>query len=107
MSIPDGNIEHYKSETFSMDREWGWFYFEVRGQEIVRHVTVIGDKYRWADWQGMSHEDYMFTEAHEFDSPTEEEIPITKEEFDSVWSMAGGPEEFRQGPPGFAVGLDP
>ena len=97
------NIEYYKSETFSPDGEWGWFYFEVREHEIVRHVTVIGNKHRWADWQGSSHGDYTFTEAYEFDAPTEEETAITKEEFYSVWLEAGGPKEFRKGPPGFSI----
>lgn len=94
------NNEFYKSETSSRDRKWGWFYFEVRDREIVRHVTVIGEKYRWADWQGSSHPDYTFTEAPEFDGPVEEEKPITKEEFESIWAKAGGPKEFREGPPG-------
>ncbi|QQP98182.1 hypothetical protein [Lysobacter enzymogenes] len=100
MGIPDERIEHYKSETFSDAGEWGWFYFEVRGQEIVRHVTVIGGTYRWADWQGSSHADYMFTEAPDFDAPAEEEKPITKEDFEAIWAEAGGPKEFREGPPG-------
>ena len=101
MNTTDGKVEFYKSETFSRDGKWGWFYFEVREQEIVRHATVIGGTYRWADWQGSSHADYMFTEAPDFDEPSEEEKAITKEEFQSIWIEAGGPKEFREGPPGF------
>lgn len=93
--------EFYKSETFSREGDWGWFYFEVREHEIVRHATVIGKKYRWADWQGSSNPDYMFTEAPEFDGPTGDEKEITEEEFESIWLEAGGPKDFRQGPPGF------
>lgn len=94
-------IDFYKSEILSDDRKWGWFYFEVRDQEIVRHATVVEKNYRWADWQGSSHPDYMFTEAPDFDGPGEDEVPITKEEFESIWLAAGGPKEFREGPPGF------
>ena len=65
--------------------------------EIIRHATVFGHEYSWAILKDNHPDDYLFTEDPTFEGPSQNDIAITKEEFESVWLKAEGPVEPAEG----------